>query len=174
MKSLRDIKKLKPAPKKKDPSGDTTETGKPADKITINPEDKNTRPEVYSEAAVVPLKIRVARGRTLRKYHSKLQRAKMIARGKVSNSKSVQVKSKNIARRAMKRRVAGARGWRYQSLSPSDKMAIDKLVSRKTVAIKAIANRLAPKVKSADMKRVASLHSTGKVKSLNSFMGQVK
>ena len=56
--------------------------------------------------------------------------------------------------RLIRKRVAGTKGQKYMSLSPAEKMQIDKRVRQRKNIIQRLAKRLLPAVKRAEMERL--------------------
>lgn len=106
--------------------------------------------------AVVSLPARMKRAQNMRKYKSRLARGKKLAQARMASTGKLRAKTSQLARRVVKKQTAGQRGWSYQKLSASDKISIDKMVDRKLQAVQRVAARLAPKVRQAEVKRMAA------------------
>lgn len=145
-----------------------TDSGYPANEVEVNP----NHPEKPITEAVVTLAARMVRAQNMRKFHSKLERTKKLAQNRMAARDKLAAKSRYLARRMVKRRVAGKHGWEYQSLGPSDKIAVDRLMTDKQSAVKTIAKRIAPKVKSAEVKRLNAFHSKGTKKGTLAFVNK--
>jgi hypothetical protein len=61
----------------------------------------------------------------------------------------------------LKKRVAGEQGQNYSSLSPSQKIQIDRMVEKKLPMVEKIAKRLLPKIMKKELERIRSLRSGG-------------
>ena len=92
----------------------------------------------------------------IRRHSAKMKKARMMAMKRTAPNKNITRRSQNQARKAMRKRVAGKLGMRYSSLSPSSKMAIDRLLSKKKKNVAAIAKKIRPFIKQVDAKRVSS------------------
>jgi uncharacterized metal-binding protein len=66
----------------------------------------------------------------------------------------------------MRTRLAGQRGQNYATLTPSDKIAIDRMADKRKAQIAKIATRIAPRVKRADMQRLAAIAAGKKVQNM--------
>lgn len=107
------------------------------------------------------LQLRLHRGTVMRRNKSKLKNARAIARKRMGKNKNLRRRALKRARALVRQRVAGERGKDYSKLSPSDKMAIDRMADKRKKQIVRMANRLAPRVKSDDVRRLAAI-SAGK------------
>jgi hypothetical protein len=65
-------------------------------------------------------------------------------------------RARRQARTLIRKRLGGAKGANYSKLSPSERIQLDKRVSKKLPIINKIAIRLLPKVKSAELKRLSA------------------
>lgn len=92
----------------------------------------------------------------IRRHSAKMKKARMMAMKRTAPNKNITRRSQNQARKAMRKRVAGKLGTRYSSLSPSSKMAIDRLLSKKKKNVAAIAKKIRPFIKQVDAKRLSS------------------
>lgn len=120
------------------------------DEVVVDPEKSNE----VKEAAVLNVQQRTKRAITMRRRMPKIKRAREIARKRLAKSGNIEKRSHRIARKYLKKRLAGAAGKSYSSLPPSSKMAVDRLVSKRQVAIQRLAKRLVPKVKRAEATRL--------------------
>jgi len=67
-------------------------------------------------------------------------------------------RSRKAAILLLKKRVAGAKGKQYRTLSPSEKIGIDRLVAKKLPLVSTIAKRLLPKIVKKEQERFRNLN----------------
>lgn len=108
---------------------------------------------------VLSLSQRRKRALVMRKNEPKLERARKLAKNKFAGEKNLKARAEKAAIAVVRRKFAGQRGIEYATLSPSDKIMVDKLIDKKTALIKKIATRLYPKVRKAETERMASMHA---------------
>lgn len=120
----------------------TTLTGEPADKIIIDP---------VVEAATV--QTRIKRSLTMRRYKTKIHRAKEIARKRLAGKKQLSRRSQKQAKDILRKRFAGTRGAKYAKLSRQDKVAVDRLLDKRKALIKKLAGRIYTRVKQNEIRR---------------------
>lgn len=106
------------------------------------------------EALTIPQ--RMKRGQVMRKNKAKLKRARLIAQKRPADDAHIKKRAYIMARQIVRKRFAGKQGAKYEDLSPSEKINIDKRIDSKQALIKKIALRLMPRVKSADRKRLST------------------
>lgn len=170
-----DKKLRKPDPKR---TGNSV-TGKPLDKINTNPQlevkEQQEEAEVLSIIEqleelmhldleeegllldeALDIQQRLKRARIMRRYERKIQRAKEISKKRIADQPHLRKRAFAKARQAVRTRLAGQVGADYQQLGPSEKIRIDKMLDTKTAMIKRIAQRLLPRVRTAEMKRLQS------------------
>lgn len=105
---------------------------------------------------VLDIQQRQKRAQIMRRYKSKIERAREIAKKRMAPEANIRKRAFVQARQIIRRRVAGARGAEYEKLGPSEKIAIDRAVEGKQKLIKKLALRLIPRVKQAEAKRLHS------------------
>lgn len=110
---------------------------------------------------VLSLTQRRERALAMRKNKVKIERAKELAKTRFAPDTRLKKRAQEMARNIVRRKFAGERGAEYATLSPSDKMNVDRLIDKKVGLIKKIAERLFPRVKKAESQRLASIQ-TGK------------
>jgi len=103
-----------------------------------------------------PLSIsqRKAIGRRMKRLAPKLQRIKKMKAKKMADAKTIQKRAQKQAIAIVRKKVAGDRGKSYATLSPSDKIQIDKLVAKKAGLVPKIAKKILPKVRKAEIERL--------------------
>lgn len=122
------------------------------DQVVIDPE----KPEEVKEAtAVLSLTQRRQRAISMRRRMPKIKRARELAVKRMAGKSKIKRRSRNLARKYLKRRFAGQLGQSYQTLDPSSKIVVDRIVSSKSGTSRAIASRLVPRVRSAETKRLS-------------------
>ena len=174
----KDNKKSVPAEKNlKKPKGRSV-TGKPLDGIDIRPQlkDKDAARSAANEETdsltdspldeVLDFTARRKRARQARKLKTKLARARKIAQRRMAPQSKLEVRAQRAARGIIKKRLAARRGTPYSELSVAEKINVDKRAAKKVELIKKIAKRLLPKVRRAEMERLASFRSGKPLKNL--------
>jgi hypothetical protein len=100
---------------------------------------------------------RKKRGRTMKRLAGRIARKKKISmRKKASNEKLIS-RAEKKARGAVKAKLAG--GKKYNDLSISQKIQVDKKVDSKVALIKRLAKRMMPDVRKKEVERMARLRT---------------
>ena len=119
---------------------------------------------------------RQARARTMKRYKTRIQFARERLKRRMATSEKLMARARKAAIKAIRKRIAGARGAEYGSLSVSEKIQIDKLVEKRKKAIGKIAKRLLPSVRRAEMIRLRQVlqgHTQDKVnESFSAFLDE--
>ena len=97
---------------------------------------------------------------TFRRIKQRVIRGRKIAQRKMASKEKLKVRARRKAIQLIRRRVAGKKGADYKSLSPAEKIAIDKRVQQRKGAIAKIAQRLMPKVAKAERERLKAFMSS--------------
>jgi hypothetical protein len=120
-------------------------------------ERPSQKEETETNESVLNVAQRIKRGQTFKRLQPKLQQARRLSMGRFAKSSQLSNRAERLARKLVKRKFAGVRGYEYQNLSTSEKIQVDKLSDHKTKLIKRLANRLMPKVRSAEQKRMSGV-----------------
>lgn len=111
------------------------------------------REEILDEAPLTAQQRR-QRGRTMKKFGSKIRAAKKRMANRKATPEKLIRRARKKAISIVRQKVAGDKGKNYSELSPAEKMLIDTKVQKRKSAIERIAKRMLPKVRKADqMKR---------------------
>jgi len=119
--------------------------------------------EQLDERQALNVQQRRARGRTMRRYKSKLAAARRRARRRKASPDKLKQRARKKARALIRQRFL--QGRNYNELSAAEKMQVDKRVLRiPDTIISRIATRQLPKVRQAEMQRLSTLASGGSTK----------
>lgn len=108
---------------------------------------------------VVSLQQRRKRAQVMRRYSSRLARARAVKRFRLAQNPTINRRSQKIAKGALRARFAGARGASYSTLPTQDKILVDRQIDAKTKLIKKMVQRIQPRVKQADVRRLQAARS---------------
>lgn len=108
---------------------------------------------------VLSLSQRRQRALVMRKNEPKLLRARKIAKQKFAPEQRLKARAAVAAREVVRRKFAGQRGLEYATLSPSDKIMVDKLIDKKSALIKKIATRLYPRIRKSETERLTMVRA---------------
>ena len=115
-------------------------------------------------------------GIKMRRIKFRVQRMRKLKRKRMADTGMLTRRARRQARTMIRKRMGGAKAANYASLSPSEKMQIDKRVEKKALIINKLAKRLMPKVKAAELIRLRSARAK-KQESVNhgfeSFIGNL-
>lgn len=108
---------------------------------------------------VLDLQQRRRRSANLRRMKHKLQKAKELYKKRFAPERILQKRSRVLAKALVRRRFAGQKGAEYINLAPSDKITVDKIVDKKVLLVKKLAQRIYPIIKRKEQQRVQSIYS---------------
>ena len=106
---------------------------------------------------VMSIAQRRKRAQQLRRIEPKLVRQRAIKRKRLADEDVIYSRAQKLARKMFRIKFAGQQGAHYQSLSPSQKVEIDRLIDSRGKAIKKLAMRLIPVVRMAEYKKFQAL-----------------
>ena len=124
--------------------------------------------EQIDEKKALTVQQRQQRARQMRVQEPKLERKRELAKRKIASKEQLQRRAMGAAREIVKKRFSAKKGVRYQELTTSEKMAVDRAVETKTGLIKKIASRLMPKIRQAEFARFKSFTGGAAMKSMHS------
>lgn len=117
--------------------------------------------DVELDEYVLDVAQRQKRAIVFRRYEKKMEMARERLKKRIADKQHLVGRARKKAIQLIRKKVAGSKGVEYASLSPSEKIMIDKRVEQRKGAIGKIAARLLPTVRKAEMQRVALLHKGG-------------
>lgn len=124
--------------------------------------------EHIEEKKALTIQQRQARARQMHRIEPKLERKRELAKRKIAGKEQLQRRAAVAAREIVKRRFSAKKGVRYQELTTSEKIAVDRAVEKKTALIKKIASRLLPKIRQAEYARFKSFTGGAPMQSMHS------
>ena len=117
---------------------------------------------------VLDINQRRKRGIIMKRYSAKIARAKQLAQKRLATNEKLKKRAQVQARDMVRKRVAGARGQEYHTLSPSERIQVDKMVEKRKTAISKLAKRIMPRVKAAEFARLKSFNQGHPLEQLHS------
>ncbi len=121
-------------------------------------EEEALNEDEMNEREALTVQQRRQRGRTMRRYKSKIAAARKRAQRRKASPEKMKQRARRRAREIMRQRFL--QGRKYSDLSPAEKVQVDKRLLRiPDTAISRIAVRQLPKVRQAEMERLSSLSS---------------
>lgn len=100
---------------------------------------------------------RLKRRAIAKRIKSKLKLGRRRAKFKMANKEKLTTRSRKKARQLLRNRLAGSLGQQYKELPFAAKQQVDKKLDKKKALIGRLARRLLPKVKKAEMERLAQV-----------------
>ena len=122
---------------------------------------KNMNEAIELDEKPMTVQQRVARGRLMKRLAPKLAKARAKKAKRMADPRQLKIRAQKAAMVAVRKKVAGEKGINYATLSPSDKMNVDKLVAKIKGLVAKIAKKLLPVVRKKEQARLKALH--GKV-----------
>lgn len=145
---------------------------KKSDKVEVNPVIKdlpeNSAVPAASTNEALNSQQRMRRANQMRRLLPRLRVAQNIAKRRMADHSVLTTRSQKLARRLLKKRFAGNRGYNYHTLGTGEKISVDKMMAGKHKLVKAIATRLFPKVRQAEFVRMGQVRH-GKFPKINAL-----
>lgn len=117
-------------------------------------EDSHVDEDTLNERTPLTLPQRIKRGRLMKRLGPKMRRLRKIRKFRMAPLERLQMRARKVARNLLRRRFAGDKGAKYATLSPSQKIPIDKLIANKGSVIERIAKRLLPIMRKKEVERI--------------------
>ena len=114
----------------------------------------------YIEERVVDLQQRRKMARTMKRLAPRLKRKKEISRTKMANKGKLSKRSAKAATNLLRTKYAGKNGGKYASLSPAQKMTVDRMIEKKRGMVGKLAKRMLPKIRKAEQERLKNYRSS--------------
>ena len=110
------------------------------------------------ERKPLTLQQRIKKRLQMRRLAPIIARKRKIALRRMARRAQLVKRSRKAAILLLKKRVAGEKGKQYRTLSPSEKIGIDKLVAKKLPLVSTISKRLLPKIVKKERERFRNLN----------------
>jgi hypothetical protein len=110
--------------------------------------------EQLDERAPLTIQQRMKRSRQMKRLAPKMKRLRQIRKFRLAPLERLQARARKVAKNMLRKKFAGEKGGRYASLSPSEKITIDRLVANKGAVIEKLAKRLLPIVRKKEIERI--------------------
>jgi hypothetical protein len=123
--------------------------------------DEQRKPLTVSQRKVI--------GRRMKRLAPKLQRIKKMKAKKMAGADVIKKRAQKAAIQIVRKKVAGKKGQTYNQLTPGDKIAVDRLVAKKSAMIQKLAKRLIPATRKKEIARLKSLRAGPKTESFDSL-----
>jgi len=117
-------------------------------------EFEDNEEEQLDERAPLTIQQRLKRSRQMKRLAPKMKRLRQIKKFRMAPTERLQARARKLAKNIIRKKFAGAKGGQYASLSPSQKITIDRLVANKTAVIEKLAKRLLPMMRKKEIERI--------------------
>lgn len=126
-------------------------------------EKVNNKVDINPELTEAPLTLAQRRKRAfaIKRAMPKILRGRRLAKHRMANRDKLTIRARRRAVQLLRKKIAGKKGANYQSLSPGEKMNIDRQLQKRKGAIGKIAKRLLVKVTRDERARLKSAVSSG-------------
>jgi len=150
-------------------------TGSRLDKIVVNPEEKPTKFQTEQTLIerTVNLIQRRKRAMALRRRMPKMKMKRKILRTRLASNEKLKQRAMRMAKQNLRRRIAGARGVKYNSLSAAEKINIDNRLKGREAQIRNMARRMMPTVRKGEQKRLYAVQTGRSTKGVYSAIQNI-
>ena len=138
-------------------------TGSRLDKIVVNPEEKPTK--FQTEQTLIERTVNLIQRRkraiALKRRMPKMKIKRKILKTRLASNDKLKQRAMRMAKQNLRRKIAGVRGAKYNSLSAAEKINIDNRLRGREAQIRNMARRMMPTVRKGEQKRLRAVQ-TGK------------
>ena len=124
----------------------------------IDDEEEDEDAEVDEDRAPLTLQQRMKRKMLMKKLAPKMARKRAMAMKRKAGTKQLELRARKAAIMILRKKVAGPKGAKYATLSPAEKMGIDKRVAKKMPMVGKIAKKLLPIIRKKEIARFDALN----------------
>ena len=121
-------------------------------------DDDEEEDDVEEDRAPLTLQQRMKRKMLMKKLAPKMARKRALAMKRKAGPQQLELRARKAAIMILRKKVAGPKGAKYATLSPSEKIGIDKRVAKKMGMVGKIARKLLPVIRKKEIARFASLN----------------
>jgi len=129
------------------------------DELSWEWEEEQLDLELEEDRQPLTLAQRMKRKILMKRLAPQIQRKRKIKMRRKAGKEDLKKRARKAAILLLKKKVAGQKGADYKSLSPTEKIGIDKRVQKKLGAVDKLAKRLMPKMIKKETERVKAMRS---------------
>lgn len=127
---------------------------------TMNEQELEEEMEELEERAPLTIQQRMRKSRQMKRLAPKMKRLRQIKKFRMAPVERLQMRARKLAKNLLRKKFAGKKGAEYASLSPSEKITVDKLVANKSSVIDKLAKRLLPMIRKKEILRIRQARQT--------------
>lgn len=116
--------------------------------------------EDLQERAPLTIQQRLKKARIMRRLAPRMKRLRQVKKYRMAPAERLQLRSRKLAKNLLRKKFAGQKGAHYSSLSPSEKITVDRLVANKSAVIDKLAKRLMPMIRRKEIARIKQARSS--------------
>jgi hypothetical protein len=120
----------------------------------MDDDDEDQKEEVEEDRAPMTIAQRRKAALRMRRLAPRMARFRKIRKKRMATPERLKFRARKQAIMFLRKRAAGKMGEKYRTLSPSQKIGIDKIIMKKRPMVAKIAQRLMPKVRKSEMERL--------------------
>jgi hypothetical protein len=139
---------------------------------TLSPKSSFKNRDLPVVETVLSITNRRKRSNQMKRLSSKLTRLRAVSRNQFAPEKRLKRRAQKMIRRFLRTRFAGNRGANYSNLSPSEKIAIDKMIDQNSKTLgKRLVGRFMPIARKAESLRLQGVRTHSAPKQINKAGG---
>ena len=122
--------------------------------MDIDDEDEDDEEEMDEERKPLSIMQRRKMAMRMKRLAPRMARFRKMRKKRMATKDRLIFRARKKAVQLLRKRVAGKKGEQYASLSPAEKIGVDRMIMKKRPLVAKLAKRLLPKVKKAEMERL--------------------
>jgi nicotinic acid mononucleotide adenylyltransferase len=127
---------------------------------TMNEEELDEDIEELEERAPLTIQQRMKKSRQMKRLAPRMKRLRQIKKFRMAPVERLQMRARKLAKNLLRKKFAGNKGGKYASLSPSEKITVDRLVANKGPVIDRLAKRMLPMMRKKEIARIRQARQT--------------
>lgn len=127
---------------------------------TMNEEEFDEEMEELEERAPLTIQQRMKKSRQMKRLAPRMKRLRQIKKFRMAPVERLQMRARKLAKNLLRKKFAGNKGGKYASLSPSEKITVDRLVANKGPVIDRLAKRMLPMMRKKEIARIRQARQT--------------
>lgn len=127
---------------------------------TMNEEELDEEMEELEERAPLTIQQRMKKSRQMKRLAPRMKRLRQIKKFRMAPVERLQMRARKLAKNLLRKKFAGNKGGKYASLSPSEKITVDRLVANKGPVIDRLAKRMLPMMRKKEIARIRQARQT--------------
>ena len=138
--------------------------------MDLDDDEEEDKEEVEEDRKPLSIMQRRKMAMRMKRLAPRMARFRKMRKKRMATKDRLIFRARKKAVQLLRKRVAGKKGEQYASLTPAEKIGVDRMIMKRRPMVAKLAKRLLPKVKKAEMERLKSARTESVNESFEMFI----